>query len=318
LTSSGEEAVSQVFESIYLEECRREGRNHIVTSVAEETASVDALERLQELGCTITRVVPDVDGIVRPEVVKKALTPRTALVSFSWVNALTGVIQPAEEIGVVCKEAGVWYHLDASYAFGRLFVEFPAQKADYVTFDGPAFHSPAGIGALVARRGVPLRHLIAGSGQGVLRGGVLNVPGAASLAAAAHEMLGYRDLLTSEIARLRYKLESSLCHELPGTQVMGVDAERISSCTTLAFPGIHAESLLFALSRKRLYACLGGGKFQNLSSVLLHQGHGVRVAQSALSFALSRDTTEEEIDEAIECITVEVKKLQKQSMLFFE
>jgi cysteine desulfurase len=79
----------------------------------------------------------------------------------------------------------------------------------------------------------------------------------------------------------------------------------------MAFPGVHAEALLFFLSRKGVYATCGGGNTQKLSHILQACGISSELSQSALSFSLSYATTEEEIDYALEVINASVKKLRE-------
>ena len=71
-----------------------------------------------------------------------------------------------------------------------------------------------------------------------------------------------------------------------------------------------SDALLFLLHRKGVYASLGGGQCQKLSHILVASGIDETLAQCALSFSLSYETTEEEIDYAIKTIVESAHKLK--------
>jgi cysteine desulfurase len=88
------------------------------------------------------------------------------------------------------------------------------------------------------------------------------------------------------------------------------DQERLPHCTTIAFPHIANEAMLYSLNRKNLFATIGGGNFQQLSQLLLYSGIPDTLAQTAVSFSLSRETTEDDIDRAIHLIAESAQQLR--------
>jgi cysteine desulfurase len=301
LTSSGAEAVNQAIHSVYRDVTLPTGKNQFITSNADEAPALMAMARLEPLGCSAKMVEVNRQGIVTAEALAETISPRTALVSLSWANGLTGVIQPTAEIAALCEQRGIRLHLDATHVLGKLFYELEDVKADYISFNGDQLHAPKGTGGLYIRQGVKCSPLIAGgSDQAGLRAGGLNTAALAGLAIAAQEALDCRDLLCTETARLRHKLETGIVKAYPKARIAFKGQERVPHCTTLLFPGIANEAMLFALNRKGIYATIGGGSFQQLGLLLLACGLEENLAYSAVSFSLSRYTTEEEIDRAIE------------------
>ena len=73
------------------------------------------------------------------------------------------------------------------------------------------------------------------------------------------------------------------------------------------------EALLFALNRKGVCASIGGGNFQQLALLLASTGMEETAAHSAVSFTLSRYTTEDEIDRAVVIIVEAAQKLSRLS-----
>ena len=269
-----------------------------------------AIGRLEPFGCMGKTIEVNAQGIVTAEAVADALSPRTALLSLSWGNGLTGVVQPVTEIAQLCRQRDVRLHLDATHMIGKLSIPLEESEPDYVTFNGEQLHAPRGTGVLYVKRGSPCGPFIFGSSdQGGMRAGGLNMAGLAALACAAKEALESRDLLCTETARLRDRLEREILKDYPQAIVCFKEQERLPHCTCILFPGLANESLLFSLNRKGVCASIGGGNLQQLALQLVACGIEETLAHSAVSFSLSRYTTEGEIDRAVSIIVQSARML---------
>ncbi len=292
-TSSGAEAVNQVFWSIFLEKARKEGKCHLLISSIEDAPTVQCAKRLEDLGCTIKIASVDEKGQIDLAQLAKGINPRTALISVTMAHGLTGVIQPVEEIIQLAKEKKVLLHLDATYALGKYPFIF---DSDYLTFSGDRIHSVKGSGGLFAKGEVPLvPFILGGDEQGGWRGGSFDIPSFMALSAAAQQAALYLDVMALEVVRLRDLFEN----EVRGT-VLYKDSLRLPNTTAIAFEKVHQESLLYFLNRKGVYASIGGVNLSHLS----------RIHESAVSFSLSRMTTEEEIIKATAIVNETVRQLQ--------
>lgn len=313
-TSSGAEAVNQAIFSTYFDVTRSTGKNHFITSHIDEAPALMSINRLQQLGCAGSLVEPNKQGVITAESISEAISPRTALVSLSWANGLTGIINPVKEIAAICAERGIRFHLDATHILGKLFYEINDVGAHMISFNGDQLHAPKGTGGLYIKAGVTCSPFIVGGlEQAGRRAGDLNVPALAGLGCASTEALDSRDYLCTEIARLRDKLEKGISCVYPDAVPFFRDQERLPHCLAIGFPGIANEALLFALSRKNVFASIGGGSFQQIGLVLTASGIPEMIAQTALNFSLSRYTTEDEIDRAIQIIGDTAKILRKTS-----
>lgn len=318
LTSSGAEAVNHVISSVYRDVTLSTGKNQFITSKADEAPAIMAISHLEPFGCVGKMMEVNSQGIVTAQALADSLSPRTALVSLSWANGLTGVIQPVAEIADLCRQRGIRLHLDATHVLGKLFYELEDIAPDYLTFNSDQLHGPRGTGILYIKQGVRCSPFIFGSAdQGGMRAGGLNMPSLAGLATAAQEALDSRDLLCTETARLRNQLEQGILREFPQAKVCFKEQERLPHCTTILFPGIANEALLFALNRRGVCASIGGGNFQQLGLMLTFCGIAENLAHSAVSFSLSRYTTEEEIDRAITIIVESSQMLGRLSEQLF-
>ena len=309
-TASGAEAVNTAIFSAYQDVTLTTGKNLFLTSAVDEASAIMSIERLETMACVGKMVEVNAAGVVTVDALGDAITPRTAMVSLSWANGLTGAIQPVEEIAALCRERGILLHLDATHVLGKLNLEEEDFRPDFISFNGDHLHAPKGTGALYIKKGVRLKPLIfGGSEQGGCRGGSLNVAGLVGLGVAAKEALECRDLLCTEVARLRDKLEKGIMEGFPGAIPFFRDCPRLPNCTAIAFPGIANEALLFKLSRRGVYASIGGGFCQQIGLVLGASGVEASLANACVSFSLSRETTEGEIDAAIPIIVEAAKQL---------
>lgn len=317
-TSSGAEAVNQVILSSYFDVTIHSGKNQFITSTIDEAPAIMAIGRLEHLSCVGKMAAVDKQGRITAHSISETINPRTALVSLSWANALTGVINPIDEIAQLCKERGIHLHVDATHVLGKIFFDWEEPPAQFITFNGDNLHAPKGTGGLYIRGDAKCSPLILGGvEQAGHRAGCLNVPGLVALGEAARETIDAQDLVCTETARLRDKLEHGLMSNIPDAVPFFRDQERLPNCTAIAFAGVANEALLYGLNRKGVYASIGGGTFQQIGLVLAASGVPDELAHSALSFALSRETTEDEVDRTIEIITECVRRLRKVSGQFF-
>jgi cysteine desulfurase len=208
------------------------------------------------------------------------------MISLSLAHGLTGVVQPIEEIAALAKDKGALLHADASYALGKIVKPF--ECLDYLTFSGDQIHSVKGSGAIFAKPRLPLIPLIPGNQE-------QDVPSLIALGAAASQAMLSVDTMSLEVARLRDRLEKS------GKPLFG-DVIRLPNIAVLLFPRVHQEMLQYRLQRKNLFSAIGGTRSPYLHRYLTACGMDEKTAQSAISFHLSRYTTEEEIDRAVALI----------------
>lgn len=311
-TSSGAEAINHVIASAYEAITLQTGRNQYLAANTNEAPSLMAIGRLEQSQCIGKMLHVNEKGKITETILGDSITPRTALLSLDWANGLTGVIQPVAEIATLCQERGIALHLDATHVLGKLYFELEDLGAAYITFNGDQLHAPKGTGGLWIKDGAAISPwILGGIEQGGLRGGSFNVPGLVALGQAAIELMDTRDLLSVETARLRNRLEEGLLEALPDTVIHFKDEERVPHITALGFPGVANEALLFALNKQGIYASIGGGSFQQLGLILSASKVPEPLAHSSMSFSLSRETTEEEIEHAIPLIVQSVQKLRK-------
>jgi cysteine desulfurase len=312
-TSSGAEAITQILWSVFLNISRKTGKCHFITSNIEDAPTLQMMKRLEELGCFVKIAPVNEKGEIDVEKLKELITPRTALISISMAQGLTGVIQPVEEIATIAQEKGVLLHLDATNSFGKYHFRFDELNADYLSFSGDRIHSLIGTGGLFAKKEAPLSSLIAGGNA--LRGGALDTESILSLCSAASQASLFLDAMSLEVARLRDLFEKEILKLIPEAQILFKKSLRLPNTTVIAFPYAHQEALHYRLQRKNILTLIGGNYSQHLFHLLLASQIDPNIAACAISFSFSRMTTEEEIRKSVLQIEESVRFLQKISQI---
>jgi cysteine desulfurase len=297
-------------------EAYREQGDHIVTVVTEHKAVLDCCKHLEKQGFRATYLRVGRDGLISPDDVKDALTPRTILVSVMMANNEIGVIQPIGEIGKVCRERGILFHSDATQAIGKVPFHVSQSNADLISITAHKMYGPKGAGALYVRSKGPrfkLLPMMHGGGQERgMRSGTLNVTGIVGLGKAADVAKSEMDQEPVRLLRLREKLREGLQRRLDDVRVNGDLEQRLPGNLSMSFAYAEGEKLIMGLNDIALSsgaACTSASI--EASYVLKALGVSDEMAHSTLRFGLGRFNTEEEIDYTIERVTETVRKLRE-------
>ena len=291
-------------------------KNHVITTVTEHKCVLDSCRALQQQGFDVTYLPVGQDGLVDVADVAAAIRPETALVSVMHVNNEIGVIQPIAEIGRLCRERKVFFHVDAAQAVGKIPVDVDALNIDLMSISAHKLYGPKGIGALYVRRRprVRLEPVFSGGGQERgFRSGTLPHPlvagfGAACEIAAARwarpaHVSGWR----SGCTRRRAAIPSG--GQRPWTAYPGN--------LNISFAYVEGESLLMALKDIAISsgsACTSASL--EPSYVLRALGVEDDMAHTSIRFGIGRFTTDAEVDYAIDVCVKHVERLREMSPLW--
>ena len=313
-TSGGTEGDNWALKGVA--ELKKARGRHIITTAIEHHAVLYTAQYLEKQGFEVTYLPVDEGGRVTAEQVKAALRPDTILVSVMAANNEIGTVEPIPEIGAVCREAGVLFHVDGVQAVGHIPVDVKAWGCDLLSFSAHKFYGPPGVGGMYLRKGLRLPPLIHGGGQERgLRSGTENVAGVVGMAAALEECVGEQEAESRRLAALRDRLLDGLSR-IPYSRVTGNREHRLPGTASFTFEGVEGEALLLLLDARGIRASSGSACSSaslDPSHVLLAIGLPHEVAHGSLRLSLGRETTEADVDYLLEQIPQVVAYLREMS-----
>ena len=284
--------------------------DEVLCSHAEHNAVMRVLKSLEAEGSITVKVLrPDGDGIISPEILSAAVSPRTALCVLCHASNVTGVVQPVEKLSVVLKKRGVPLLLDAAQTAGILPVSLKRLGADMIALPGhKGLLGPHGTGVLVLGPGMTPRPLILG-GTGSLsesmlqptslpdryESGTPNLPGIAGLLAGARFALSHRQEIEEYEGQLARRMRDGL-RSIRHLRLLGSDAAPmvgvVSFVPTLCDPGELCDRLAregFAL-RAGLHCAPS-----------VHQWQGT-LESGACRASVGIYNTEDEVDQLVDAV----------------
>ncbi|MFZ0924091.1 MAG: IscS subfamily cysteine desulfurase [Candidatus Acidiferrales bacterium] len=299
----------------------REKGNHIITQVTEHKAVLDTCKRLEKEGYEVTYLPVEKDGRINLDDLRRAITPKTILITIMYANNEIGVVQPIAEIGKIAKEKGIFFHVDGVQAIGKIPVDVQKDGIDLLSISAHKLYGPKGVGALYVRRKNPrvqLTAIIDGGGhERGMRSGTLNVPGIVGMGKACDLC---RQEMVEESARLsglRDRLKNGLMGRLDETFINGSMEHRLPHNINISFAYVEGESLLMGIND---IAVSSGSACTSAtlepSYVLKALGVGEDLAHTSIRFGVGRFNTVEEVDYVTNRVVETVERLRELSPLY--
>jgi cysteine desulfurase len=314
-TAGGSEADNQAIKGAAY--ALSEKGKHIITTNIEHPAVLNTCRYLESKGFSVTYLKANINGLVDPEDVKKAITRETVLISVMHANNETGTVLSIKEIGAMAREAGVLFHSDMVQAVGKIDIDVGELNVDLGAFSGHKVYAPKGIGALYVREGLEIDNLIHGGHQEMgRRAGTENTIGIVAFGKACEIMMDEMAEENERIEFLRGRLLGGLKARIDDLHLNGDPERRLPNTLNLSFEFVESESLLISLDFDGIAvssgsACSSGSA--EPSHVLLGMGIPPQMCQSALRMSLGRENTEEDIDYALDIIPDVVRRLREMS-----
>ena len=293
-TSGGSEADNLALKGAFF--ALSERGDHIITTAVEHPAILEPARFLERLGARVTYLDPDGSGRIDPDDVRRAITPRTILVSVIHANNEVGTIEPIEAVSAIARERGVLLHTDAAQSVGKIPTRVDELGVDLLSIAGHKLYAPKGVGALYVRRGVRLEPLIHGADhEAGRRAGTESTLLVAALGTACELAADLGPMV--EVRRLRDLFWDLLAARFGDRIVLnGHPEHRLPNTLNVSFVGLVGADILAALegiAASTGSACHAGSI--ELSPVLRAMGISPEVGMGAIRFSLGRSTTEAEI-----------------------
>jgi len=302
-------------------ETSREKGNHIITQQTEHKAVLDSCKRLEKSGYTVTYLPVARDGRIDLDDLRRAITPKTILISIMYANNEIGVIQPIEEIGKLAREKGVLFHTDAVQAVGKIPVDVEKDNIDLLSISAHKLYGPKGVGALYVRRknpAVQVAAMIDGGGhERGMRSGTLNVPGIVGLGKACDVSRQEMPAEAERMRELRDRLKESITSRLDETFLNGSPTHRLPQNLNLSFAYVDGESLMMGINDVAVSsgaACTSA----TIEPSYVLKALGIRddLAYTSVRFGLGRFNTQEEVDYVANRVVETVSRLRELHPLY--
>lgn len=282
---------------------------HVIVSAIEHDAVLAPAKRLESLGIEVTYLMPNRQGFIEVESLRKVLKDSTILVSVQAANSEVGSIQPIKELAKAAHELGAFFHTDATQALGKMPFNLEDLDVDAASFSAHKLGGPKGVGALYLKSRTPFNPYLYGGGQELgRRSGTQNVAGVVGFAAAVEAA---QDNQVEESRRLR-QLRDYLYGELGAMNGIEVTV-LVNEGSEAYLPNIvhglaqdlESETLVLRLDSLG-FAVSGGSACSSHSLAPSHVLKALGVsddkALGALRVSMGRYTTEEDIKAFVQAL----------------
>lgn len=289
---------------------------HIISSKIEHPAVLDSLEEAKRLGCEVTLLPVNKDGLVSVLDLKKELKSNTKLVTISYATNEIGTIQPIRKIAVEIQKYKKelnrsendfpYFHTDASQAGLTLDLNIDKLKVDLMTLDGSKIYGPKAAGVLIKKRYVELLPILFGGGQEqALRPGTENVSGIVGFSEAFILAESKKTETVRGFKKLQNYMLKKIEKEIPEAKLNGSLKNRLSNNVNICIPKINSEFAVIAMDElgvncSAMTACKSlRGDSQSYAIEALDKKD---CSGSSIRFSFGRETTKKDIDKVIKVL----------------
>ena len=201
------------------------------------------------------------DGTVNLDILQEKIDSDTLLVSLQTINHEIGTIQPVKEALEVVKDKddSIFFHTDATSAFGRIPLDYSKVEVDLATFNSNRILGPKGIAGLYIKEGTKLKAIYEGQlSVEILAPDVENPALLAGFAKAVEIQFERFDEINNQTKKLRDKLLYGLHTSIERTEINGPSGDRRApDNVNISFLGCEGEALTVECSMNGIYVSSG-------------------------------------------------------------
>ena len=280
---------------------------HIITLNTEHMVTMDICNYLDNNSCEVTYIKVPRNGIINAKEINKYIKNNTSIISIMHAHNEIGVIQPIDDIGKICYENGVLFHVDAAQSVGKLPIDVKAMNIDLLSISSHKMYGPKGIGALYIKRKQPriaIDPLFHGGGQQKgIRPGTLPVHNIVGFGKACEIAFNTMESESTKLLNMRKHLYYGIKENIKDILVNGDLNDRLPGNINISFKSNASEKIIMKL---RDIAVSNGSACTSNSNepshVLKAIGLNDELAHSSIRFSIGRFNTMEEIEYTIKKI----------------
>ncbi|MHA1211909.1 MAG: cysteine desulfurase family protein [Candidatus Heimdallarchaeota archaeon] len=282
-------------------------KKKIIVSEVEHLSVIHTAKSLFNQQYQVDIVPVSNDGTINLDVLQEKLDDDTLIVSLQTTNHEIGTMQPIKEALEIVKDKNedIFFHTDATAAFGRVPIDYSKLEIDLATFSSNRILGPKGIAGLYVKEGIKMKALYEGQlSVEILSPDVENPALLAGFAKAVELQFSNFDQVKENITRLRDKLLYGLLTSIERTEVNGPSGERRAPDNiNISYLGCEGEALTVECSMNGIYVSSGSACTSRVlmpSHILTAIGRKPEVAHGSLLMKLNRLNTEEQVDYVLE------------------
>jgi cysteine desulfurase len=270
----------------------------VVASAIEHMSVLNPMKELQKNGFSFTTIPVDSTGVVDLKKLDNILTKTAVVTSIMYANNEIGTIEPIKEISRIVKDKGVYLHVDAVAAAGRIPIDVQKDGIDLLTLSSNDLYGPQGAGALYVKPGVKIQSVLLGGGQERgLRSGTENVFAIAGMGEAARIAQQEMKQESNRLIPIRDKLMKEIL-KIEKSYLTGHPTQRLPHHASFRFSYIEGESILLNMDMYDIQVSTGSAcssKTLEPSHVLLAIGLKHEEAHGSMVLTLGRSTSMDDV-----------------------
>ena len=291
----------------------------VAASAVEHISVLNPMKELQKSGFELVLVPVDSTGLVELEKLKEIVTKDTTVTSVMYANNEIGTIEPIKKISEIVHQQGLYLHVDATAAAGRIPLDVQNDGIDLLTISSNDMYGPQGAGALYIKSGLKLQSILPGGGQERgLRSGTENVFAIAGMGEAARIARDEMDQESKRLTGIRDKLIDEIL-KIEKSYLTGHRTQRLPHHASFRFSGIEGESILLNMDMRHGIQISTGSACTSRtlepSHVLLAIGLKHEEAHGSLVMTLGRSNRPERVPVIAKSVKETVKRLRELSPL---
>ena len=313
-TSSGTEAINHAVKGAAL--ANRRFGTHIVTTGIEHPAVLGSIAWLERQGFSSTQVGVDDQGRVDSGALAQAMTDETILVCLHHANHDLGTVQSITDVAELTGARSIPLFVDATASGGWLPIDVQQLGVDLMALAPHRFYGPKGVGVLYKNRRARVEKLLHGGMQeNEFRAGTENVAAIAGSGVAAEHAKAALAQGAAHAAKLQVRLLKGIRQAVEGVHLNGPEPDdgRLPHQLNLSTEGVEGEGQALMLDMRDVAIAAGAActtRSMRLPPALLAIGRDADLAKGTTLWGIGRDTTEAEIDLAVESFAVVTARLR--------
>ena len=289
--------------------------NHIITTVIEHHAALNACKGLEKEGFDVTYLPVDEKGRISIAELEKAIRPETILITVMYGNNEVGTVQPISEIARMANESGIIFHTDAVQAYGLINMNVKDLGVDLLSVSSHKINGPKGVGFLYVKDGTKLvPYSYGGEQERKRRAGTENVAGIVGMEKAAELMHIDREAKVELYQNMKQVMLNTFKEESLSYQVNGDEQHMLPHVLNVSFLDAKVEPMLMNLDLAGIAvssgsACTAGS--HEPSHVLTAMYGDSERTQTAIRFSFGYGNTIDDAKKAAGEVVKIVNRLKK-------